>query len=96
MIYKLVSIKSVIGRIVSDLGIGDQEIPWQDMVEWIGEALQHIGSYAQLTDKEEDIEIDIKNFGDQNNIKHISFDTGHITFSKISDDILRVIEGFLE
>lgn len=46
-------------------------------------------------DKEINIK-DIEDFGVQNNIKHVSFDTGHITFSRITDNILRVIKDFLE
>jgi hypothetical protein len=54
----LVSSKTVILKIVRDLGLGTTEIPWQDLVEWIGEGLQHIGAYGQLLEKCEDLEVE--------------------------------------
>lgn len=58
MIYKLTSVKTVIYKVVRDLNIGDTEIPVDDFIEWIGEGLQHIGSYYQLTSREGVIEIE--------------------------------------
>lgn len=52
MIYKLVSVKSVIYTIATNLDIGDTEIPVDHFIEWIGQGLAHIGSYYQLTSKE--------------------------------------------
>ena len=52
MIYKLTSINTIISKIVRDLNLGDKEIPYQDIIEWIAEGLEHIGSYYQLTEKE--------------------------------------------
>ena len=52
MIGKLESIDRVIARIVRDLGLGFDEIPYQDFVEWIADALEHIGSYYQFKEKE--------------------------------------------
>ena len=52
MIYKLDSIDRVIARIVKDLGLGVDEIPYQDFVEWIADGLEHIGSYYQFQEKE--------------------------------------------
>jgi len=47
--------------------------------------------------KDEEIDInDIKSFSEQNNIKHLGFNTGHITFSRISYDILEAIKDFLK
>lgn len=51
MIYKLVSVKAVINQVITNLGIGDTEIPVDDYIEWIGQGLQHIGSYYQFTSK---------------------------------------------
>ena len=51
MIYKLTSIKTVIAKIVRDLGLGTEEIPWQDFIEWSAEGLSHIGSFAQYEAK---------------------------------------------
>ncbi len=46
--------------------------------------------------EDEEINItDIVEFGNQNNIRHIVFDGGHITFSKITDDIFVIIKDFL-
>jgi hypothetical protein len=58
MIYELVSIKTIIYKVINDLGIGDKEIEWQDWVDWIADGLQHIGSYYQFQEKEEAIEIE--------------------------------------
>lgn len=58
MIYGLVSIKTVIYRVISDLGIGDKEVDWQDWVDWIADGLMHIGAYYQFTEKQESIEIE--------------------------------------
>jgi len=52
MIYKLTSINTAISKVVRDLGLGDKEIPFQDMIEWMAEGLEHIGSYYQLEEKE--------------------------------------------
>lgn len=54
----LVSSKTVILKIVRDLGLGNAEIPWQDILEWVGEGLQHIGSYGQFEERVADLEVD--------------------------------------
>lgn len=56
MIYKLTTIDSVIGRILQDLG-WTEEIPEQDFIVWIIDALKHIGSYYQFKEKIATIEI---------------------------------------
>ncbi len=53
----LVSSKSIILKISRDLNLGEREIPWQDMLEWIGEGLQHIGATGQLVAKTSTIAI---------------------------------------
>lgn len=55
---KLVSSKAVILKIARDLGLGSTSIPWQDMVEWIGEGLQHIGGYNQFIPKTATIHVE--------------------------------------
>ena len=52
MIYKLETIDRVINKIIRDLGLGQDEIPYYDFIEWIADALEHIGSYYQFTEKE--------------------------------------------
>lgn len=52
MIDKLTSVNVVINKIIRDLGLENQEIPFHNYIEWIAEALEHIGSYAQFTEKE--------------------------------------------
>jgi|1_EtaG_2_1085319.scaffolds.fasta_scaffold00175_5 hypothetical protein len=52
MIYKLTTIHQIIGKVVRDLDLSDKEVPWQDMIEWIAEGLEHIGSYYQFAEKE--------------------------------------------
>ena len=57
MIYKLTSINTIITKIVRDLGLGNQDIPYQDYIEWIAEALKQIGAYNQFEEKEDTIDI---------------------------------------
>jgi len=52
MVNKLTSIKTVISKVVRDFGLNDQEVRWQDMIEWISEGLILIGSYYQFQEKE--------------------------------------------
>lgn len=52
MINKLTSINSLLSKVVRDLGLGDNEVPWQDMIEWVAEGLEHIGCYYQFQEKE--------------------------------------------
>jgi hypothetical protein len=48
----MTSVKTIVSKIVRDLNLGYQEIPFQDFVEWIAEGLSHVGAYAQFTPKE--------------------------------------------
>jgi len=57
MIYKLESINVVISKIVRDLGLGNQDIPYQDFVEWVADALLQIGAYAQFKEMEAVVDI---------------------------------------
>lgn len=57
MISKLTSSDVIISKIVRDLGLGDDEIPFQDFMEWIAEGLKDIGSYYQFVEKEQIIVI---------------------------------------
>ena len=52
MIYKLDSIDRVVDKVIRDLGLGDNEIPYTDFIEWSADALEHIGSYYQNEEKE--------------------------------------------
>jgi hypothetical protein len=58
MQYKLTTVHQVISKIIRDLGLGDKEINWQDMIEWIADAMQHIGAYNQYEEKRETLELD--------------------------------------
>ena len=54
-VFKQVSIKVALRKIMSDLGYtgtSASEFPWQDSIEWIGEALGQIGAYTQYNAKE--------------------------------------------
>lgn len=54
-VFKQVSIKVALRKIMGDLGftrVNAHEFPWQDSVEWIGEALGQIGAYTQYNAKE--------------------------------------------
>lgn len=59
MIYKTISSKAIINKVFRDLGPAmtlNADI-LIDMIEWIGEALEGIGSTGQLTDKQEVLEV---------------------------------------
>ncbi|GAF94059.1 unnamed protein product, partial [marine sediment metagenome] len=56
MIYKLEKLDRVIDKIARDLGLND--VPYADFIEWIADALQHIGAYSQYTEKESNIIIE--------------------------------------
>ena len=47
MVYNLEPIDRVIDKVIRDLGMGQQEIPFSDFIEWAADALNHIGSYYQ-------------------------------------------------
>lgn len=47
MNVRLVSVKTVIERIYRRLGI-NEDLPEDDMIEWVGEALLRIGAYSQF------------------------------------------------
>jgi hypothetical protein len=52
MIYQLEKVDRVINKVVTDLGLGSNEIPFYDFIEWVADALQHIGSHYQYVEKE--------------------------------------------
>jgi len=58
MIYRLETIDRTISAIVRRLKIGNDEIPYQDFVEYIADAMEHIGSYYQFEEKEVSIIIE--------------------------------------
>lgn len=49
-IEKRVSVKEIIAKVYRDLQLSE-ETDWQSMIEWCGEALEHIGAYGQLTQR---------------------------------------------
>ena len=51
MVYNLESIDRVLNKVITDLGLGDCEIPYTDFIEWIADGLEHIGSYYQMQEK---------------------------------------------
>lgn len=50
MITKRTSVKSIIAKVYRDLQL-TEEVNWQDMIEWCGEALEHIGAIGQTEHK---------------------------------------------
>jgi hypothetical protein len=58
MINKLTTVHSVISKVVRDFALEDNEVRWQDMIEWIAEGINQIGAYAQYTEKEAIIAIE--------------------------------------
>jgi hypothetical protein len=57
MIEKYISINFAIRRILTNLNIKDKEVAIDDLIEWIGEGLQYIGSYYQYCEKPATISI---------------------------------------
>jgi len=51
MIAKLVSSKSVIAKVIADLDLKDDNLRITDMLHWMGEAIEKIGSPQQLIHK---------------------------------------------
>lgn len=56
-----VSIRSIIPKIIMDLGLGDKEIPYLTIFEWVAWGLQQIGSYTQYIEKY-NTEIEIESY----------------------------------
>jgi hypothetical protein len=50
MITKKISVKNIISKVYRDLQL-TEEVNWQDMIEWCGEALEHIGAIGQTKRK---------------------------------------------
>ncbi len=57
MIVKLISVEECIAKIVDDLNLGDRDIPFESMVEWINSGLRRIGAYDQFESKKGKIKI---------------------------------------
>ena len=51
MIYKYISSKQVVSKILSDLDIREEDVRISSILEWIGEAVEKIGSVNQLDRK---------------------------------------------
>lgn len=58
MIYNMEKLDRVIDKIVRDLGLGQDQIPYTDFIEWIADALQHIGAYPQFVEKSDIVRIE--------------------------------------
>lgn len=54
---KLVSSKAVLAKIIADLDLKEDEIRISDVREWIGEAMEKIGSVQQLEHKVQNIQV---------------------------------------
>lgn len=52
MIYKLTSIKTLLFKIITDLGLTNDDITIDDYIEWVAEGLKEIGAYYQFTERE--------------------------------------------
>ena len=57
MIYKMVSSKSVVAKVIADLSLREDQIKITDVSEWIGEAMEKIGASTQLDNKTDIIEL---------------------------------------
>jgi len=101
MKYKLISINTVISKVVRDLGLGTDEIPWQDFIEWTAEGLNHIGAHSQYESKI--IPIPIANYVGElpcdfymlSNINHYR-PTTEIYNAKTQEEIQAVIDNMFE
>ena len=51
MVYKMVSSKSVIAKVIADLDLKEEDIRITDVRQWIGDACMNIGSVNQLEHK---------------------------------------------
>lgn len=51
MVYKLISSRSVIAKVMADLDIKEDSLRISDMIEWCGEAVEKIGAVTQLIRK---------------------------------------------
>ena len=51
MVYKMVSSKSVIAKVIADLDLKEEDIRITDVKQWIGDACLNIGSVNQLEHK---------------------------------------------
>ncbi len=51
MVYKMITSKSVIAKVIADLGLEEDKIKISDIREWIGEAVSKIGSITQKKHK---------------------------------------------
>ena len=51
MVSKLISVKQVIAKVMSDLDIKEDSQRMSDYIEWASEAVEKIGSVAQLDRK---------------------------------------------
>lgn len=51
MVYKMVSSKSVIAKVIADLDLKEEDIRITDIRQWIGDACMNIGSVNQLEHK---------------------------------------------
>lgn len=51
MIYKMMTSKSVIAKVIADLNLDEDDIRITDIKSWIGEAMEKIGSVNQLEHK---------------------------------------------
>jgi len=51
MVYNLISVKSVIAKVMSELNIEEGNVRITDMIEWAGSALKKIGGFTSLNNK---------------------------------------------
>jgi hypothetical protein len=51
MVYTYVSVKSIIAKVITDLGIQEENIPISDMINWSGEALEKIRAIPSYNHK---------------------------------------------
>lgn len=51
MTYKLVSVKSVLAKVIADLDLAEDDIKISDFREWCGEGIEKIGAVTQLLPK---------------------------------------------
>lgn len=54
---KTTSLQVIISKVVRDLGIGQEEVPFQDFIEWMVEAIQHVGAFKYYDQKSATLEV---------------------------------------
>lgn len=94
MIYNLVSVRSVIAKVLSDLDIREEMQRTSDYIEWASEAIEKIGSVAQLERRVSGVDgepyLEIKNY--QSSLPPTLFRLNVVAFSETESGEFKKID----